>query len=505
MTLRRQSLRCAIHAALTAVVAILACHWSLQLDSNARAFAGTSTSSIGRVGSQGGVICNRLVSRLARSAGLQNALWFRYDLRLDDNLALTSAVKESDELLPLCSARRAKFILQSVGCLRERLESRGSGLAVFLGKPGEVIPRLCADAATLFVTQSVCSEEKTDEADVEQALKKCKLKRVWGNTLYMPDKLGQHPDKTPLQFTKFRTKAESAGAIQEPIEAPKKIPSVPTKPSPDLQRALNFMPTLRDLGYADEEINAVHSDDPRGVMPFKGGEYAAIERLEKWMWKNDKLRKYFEIRNGMLGEGYSSKFSPWMALGCLSPRRVWKECQRYEKEREKNKSTYWLVFEMLWRDFFVYMTRGYGTKIFRPGGITGAVKTWKGGEEALQRWKDGETGDPLVDANMRELKATGWMSNRGRQNVASYLIFDMGVDWRYGAAHFEEHLLDYDPHSNWGNWVAAAGLTGGRVNKFNTKKQAKDYDPGGNYINHWLTAAQPSGGRVKGKLSRQKR
>jgi len=117
---------------------------------------------------------------------------------------------------------------------------------------------------------------------------------------------------------------------------------------------------------------------------------------------------------------------------------------------------------------------------------TGDKTPWHGTRKALEQWKEGRTGDPLVDANMRELAATGFMSNRGRQNVASYLIFDLGVDWRYGAAHFEEHLLDYDPCSNWGNWVAAAGLTGQRVNKFNTKKQLKDYDPQNEYVKHWL-------------------
>merc|ERR1719217_421025 len=109
---------------------------------------------------------------------------------------------------------------------------------------------------------------------------------------------------------------------------------------------------------------------------------------------------------------------------------------------------------------------GQGDKLFVPGGVTGDKTPWRGSRDALERWKAGRTGDQLVDANMLELKATGFMSNRGRQNVASYLIFDMGVDWRYGAAHFEELLLDYDPCSNWGNWVAAAGLTGQRVDQF---------------------------------------
>jgi deoxyribodipyrimidine photo-lyase len=111
---------------------------------------------------------------------------------------------------------------------------------------------------------------------------------------------------------------------------------------------------------------------------------------------------------------------------------------------------------------------------------------WREDEEALTRWKQGNTGMPLVDANMRELAATGWMSNRGRQNVASYLILDLGIDWRRGADHFESLLLDYDTASNWGNWVAAAGLTGGRVNKFNITKQSRDYDASGDYLRAWL-------------------
>lgn len=106
--------------------------------------------------------------------------------------------------------------------------------------------------------------------------------------------------------------------------------------------------------------------------------------------------------------------------------------------------------------------------------------------QLFELWKAGRTGMPLVDANMRELAATGFMSNRGRQNVASYLILDLGVDWRRGASWFEHHLLDHDVASNWGNWLSAAGLTGGRINKFNIVKQSKDYDEDGRYVKHWL-------------------
>ena len=129
----------------------------------------------------------------------------------------------------------------------------------------------------------------------------------------------------------------------------------------------------------------------------------------------------------------------------------------------------------------------HGSRIFQSGGPTGARVSWRDDPELWQRWATGTTGMPLVDANMRELAATGWMSNRGRQNVASYLALDLGVDWRRGADLFEHLLLDYDVASNWGNWVAAAGMTGGRINHFNITKQSKDYDPQGEYIRHWIS------------------
>lgn len=221
-------------------------------------------------------------------------------------------------------------------------------------------------------------------------------------------------------------------------------------------------------------------DSPQGR--FVGGETAALARLQNWIWEQDQLQHYFEVRNGMLGQAYSSKLSPWLAAGCLSPRLVYWECKRYETQRLANKSTYWLVFELIFRDFFQFQALKQGNRLFFLEGPAGKRTSWDGSDEALQRWKDGRTGWPLVDANMRELRASGFMSNRGRQNVASFLVLEQKVDWRKGAEYFESVLLDHDVASNWGNWCAAAGLFGGRLNRFNIVKQSKDYDPKGDYI-----------------------
>jgi len=176
-------------------------------------------------------------------------------------------------------------------------------------------------------------------------------------------------------------------------------------------------------------------------------------------------------------------------LGCISPRRIYYECKKYERDRINNKSTYWLVFELIWRDFFYYFIWRHGDKIYQPWGIItqGSRPNWSVDKTLLKKWIDGKTGVPLVDASMRELSLTGYMSNRGRQNVASYLVFDLGLDWRLGAAYFQSVLVDYDLSQNWGNWVAAAGLTGGRINHFNIGRQTNQYDPERKYIKHWLS------------------
>jgi deoxyribodipyrimidine photo-lyase len=160
------------------------------------------------------------------------------------------------------------------------------------------------------------------------------------------------------------------------------------------------------------------------------------------MWETDSLRAYKQTRNGLIGEGYSSRLSSWLALGSLSPRVVYAEIRRYERERVNNESTYWLFFELLWRDFFAFVAERWGRRIFAKGGVQGRPRTYRNDRDVFENWKAGRTGQPFVDANLRELAATGYMSNRGRQNAASYLAHDLSIDWRWGAAWVESALLD---------------------------------------------------------------
>ena len=244
----------------------------------------------------------------------------------------------------------------------------------------------------------------------------------------------------------------------------------------------NQLPTLQSF-----ELDEFETDE-RSVLYFRGGEDGGRSWMNQWIWERDCLKSYKETRNGMIGSDYSSKLSPWLSTGCLSAVQVYWDIKKYEEERGANDSTYWLFFELLWREFFRFVSRLNGPKLFWRSGIKEAGGTrLKGDPKTLQRWKDGRTTNDFVNANMIELSSTGWMSNRGRQNVASYLIHDLGQDWLAGAMHFENLLIDYDPCSNYGNLMYLAGLGNDpRPSRaFNLKKQAEYYDPDHKFRNLW--------------------
>jgi deoxyribodipyrimidine photo-lyase len=312
------------------------------------------------------------------------------------------------------------------------------------------------------------------EASLKTALN-IPCRSFWGQTLYLPEDLPFAIADLPELFTAFRKQVEKHSQVQEPFPAPKELRGLP-----EIGDRGN-VPTLADLG-----LEVVTTSD-QAVLPFHGGESSALARLQTYFWEQDCLKSYKETRNGMLGANYSSKFSPWLALGCLSPRYIHHQVEAYESQRIRNDSTYWMIFELLWRDYFRFICAKHGNAIFQVEGLRGLRMPWREDWQRFELWRSGMTGFPLVDANMRELAATGFMSNRGRQNVASFLTKNLGIDWRMGAEYFESMLIDYDVCSNWGNWNYTAGVgndaRGFRF--FNITKQAKDYDPQGEYVKYW--------------------
>lgn len=423
-------------------------------------------------------------------------VWFKTDLRIEDNETLVKAISQSENVIPVycfdeshfettiygfkkTGAYRAQFLLESLEDLDAKLRTLSSGLRIVMGKPEVEIPKLVQEykAQKVFAKREVAFEERQTEKKVQDELFKlrCELEKVSTSTLYRAEDLPFSIKDIPDVFTNFRKKTEKDSEIRQPFEAPTKINSPEISPLE--------LPTLEALGLAKTKI------DSRAVLQFKGGETEAIKRLKHYFYDTQCLSTYKETRNGMVGADYSSKFSAWLALGCISPRFIYAEIKKYEKQFGANDSTYWLVFELLWRDFFRFMFKKYQTKFFIYEGIKSEKVNSKSlNEKLLLQWINGTTPSDFINANMLELQQTGFMSNRGRQNVASYFCNELNMDWRIGAAYFEEQLIDYDVCSNWGNWAYLAGVgndpRGHRY--FNIEKQASDYDKNKAFRSLWL-------------------
>ena len=427
-------------------------------------------------------------------------VWFRQDLRVADNEALTDAIRSGEEVIPIyvfdprvfggktkygfpkTNKFRLKFIIESVIDLKASLAKIGLNLLVRTGLPEDEIFDLARKAKTswVFCNRERTSEEKSVQDNLEKKLWSVGQEIIYsrGKMLYYTQDLPFPVTHCPDVFTQFRKEVEKITAVRDPLPIPEPHE---TPVSVDLEPG--EMPSLASFGFEDFE------SDPRAVLNFKGGESAALERLDYYFHQTKLLSNYKETRNGLIGGDYSSKFSSWLAQGCISPKTIYKELKNYEARNGSNKSTYWLFFELLWRDYFRLIGKKFENKIFQKGGTKQEVNPeLKDDVQLLKLWTEGRTGMPFIDANMKELMHTGFMSNRGRQNVASFLVKDLKVNWQMGAEYFESFLLDYDPCSNWCNWnyVAGVGSDPREDRYFNILSQAKKYDPEGKYVKLWL-------------------
>ncbi|KAK4490884.1 hypothetical protein RD792_001599 [Penstemon davidsonii] len=409
-------------------------------------------------------------------------VWFRNDLRILDNEVLYKAWVSSEAVLPVhfldprlfatthhfgfpkTGALRAQFLMDCLADLKKSLMKRGLNLLIQNGKPEEILPSLAKayGVHTVYAQKETCSEELNVEKLVSQALRESgtKLELVWGCTMYHIDDLPFSSKSLPDVYTQFRKSVESKSVVRGCIKIPTSLgppPNVgdwgciPEITSLELrqEKACFCSSSLYIYIYINYLLLGVlevqsHLMQVSKGMAFVGGESAALSR--------DLLRTYKVTRNGMLGPNYSTKFSPWLASGSLSPRFIYEEA----------------VLEK-------YRPLGVKTEYFlMPGRMLELVSP-------TLRY-------PLIDANMKELSTTGFMSNRGRQIVCSFLVRDMGIDWRMGAEWFETCLLDYDPCSNYGNWTYGAGVGNDpREDRyFSIPKQAQNYDPEGEFVAYWL-------------------
>ncbi len=421
-------------------------------------------------------------------------IWFKNNLRVFDNKSLTDATNNYENVFAVyfldprlfeidsfgfkkTEKFRTKFILQSLNELKSNLNKLNVSLLVYSDKPENKVPKLVEqfDISSIYLQKEWTQEESTVINNLKNKLKNSiKWNENYDQFLFHPDDIPFSFDEIPQVFTNFRKRLEKYVSVRKET-SPSKLETS------NLLEIDTPIPTLQELGFDD------FKQPHKSAFPFLGGENQALKRLNTYFFETKKLGFYKKTRNGLVGIDYSSKFSPWLANGSISAKTIYWKVKEFEKNHVKNQSTYWLIFELIWRDYFKYISLKHGNNIFKLGGILHRDYEWSQSPKLIQKWIDGETHDDFVNANMIELKKTGWMSNRGRQNVASYFAKELNLDWRIGAAYFESVLLDYDVHSNYGNWMYVAGVGNDpRDRKFNTQLQAQRYDENHSFRKLWL-------------------
>jgi deoxyribodipyrimidine photo-lyase len=407
---------------------------------------------------------------------------FQNDLRVEDNLALLEASKRSDSLIccfsfdpsmtrygrygiPSLGKHRLKFLRESLQSLKSELEKRGQQLLVLNGSFEKEITRAISEFRidAIFFSEHQGVYEQKHLALVKKRFPFLPFHEVSNNTLFSEQSLPFLLPGLPATFSQFRKRVE------------------PLSDTYDVAKINTLAPPPRDL-----KMSAAKREGLSSHRLFKGGEVAGLNHLENY-FSESHASNYKETRNALDNVHSSTKFSPWLALGCLSPRQVMSALRYYEQQHGDNESTYWISFELLWREFFFWYAKKYGATLFAFKGQSKESPKTSFYPERFQKWCSGNTPFPIVNACMNQLNETGYMSNRGRQLVASCFVHELGLDWRYGAAYFEHQLVDYDVSSNWGNWqyLAGVGADPRRHRRFNLEKQAAQYDPEGKFISRW--------------------
>ncbi len=284
-------------------------------------------------------------------------------------------------------------------------------------------------------------------------------------------------ERFPRVFSQFRR------GLERPTEPP--------LPPPDLAGLGDPWDELPRSWLAPPAAPAAAGADPRSAFPFAGDEPTALARLQHYLFESEGLRTYKATRNGLVGTDFSSKFSPFLGVGSLSVRRIWQEVQRYQELHGADEGSMWMQQELLWREFFLWSEQRHGDAFHAPGGLQQRPPDWVEDRERFVRWTRGDSGHPLIDAQLRELLATGYLSNRGRQWVASHFINELRLPWIWGARFFEWCLIDAHPALNTGNWAYLAGVGsdpssfGSTPRRFDLERQVRLYDPDQSHRRLW--------------------
>ncbi len=411
--------------------------------------------------------------------------WIRRDLRLTDAPALHAASQQADTVLPVfildpkllrsryVGEKRLAFLFAGLRALDADLRTRGSQLILRQGDPAQEMERLCAEHAVgaVYAEADVSPFARQRDANVAQRLGD-RLHLTGGLTI-RPLNSTRKEDGSPYTvFTPFSKRWKSQAAIQrgDILRAPQQI-STPNNLS---SMTLSELPTVNAESY------------------FTAGEQAAKERLASFVKGSDAPLFGYANNRDRPDLAATSQLSPYLRFGMLSPRMAalaaYEAHERATDEAGRKGAEVWLN-ELLWREF--YLTILHNFPHVRGSSFRSEYDAiqWINNPEEFAAWCDGKTGVPIVDAAMRQLRTIGWMHNRARMIVASFLVKDLLIDWRWGEQWFMQHLVDGDPAANNGGWQWTAGVgtdAAPYFRIFNPVSQGEKFDPEGAYVRQWL-------------------
>ena len=397
---------------------------------------------------------------------MTNIWWIRRDLRLTDNAALHSAL-ESGSVLPVfildpafenLSPRRKSFLYEGLSALDKDLRKRGSYLVIRKGKPIDALRHLFDEvkAEAIYAEEDYTPYARRRDGLIQKLLP---LRLVQGQTVHHPKNVLKQDGRPYTVYTPY------SKVWKAQLTKIKLLPAPETLNTP----------------------KGIHSEPMPAFTPnpiFPAGEAEALRRLDQFTQST--ISKYHDDRNRMDLDGTSS-LSPYIRFGMVGLRQT-VDASRSTQHTNSKGAEIWLN-ELIWREFYIQILYHFPYVAKTSFNRSLANIPWRNNVKEFGAWKRGETGVPVVDAAMRQLKETGWMHNRARMIVASFLVKDLLIDWRWGEDWFMQNLLDGDiaPNNGGWQWTAGTGTDAAPYFRiFNPAMQAEKFDPNGAYVREWL-------------------
>ncbi|MCB8929032.1 MAG: deoxyribodipyrimidine photo-lyase [Ardenticatenaceae bacterium] len=407
--------------------------------------------------------------------------WIRRDLRLTDNQALAAAMDAADQVVPLfivdpffenseyVGDKRRAFLWAGLRQLDADLRERGSRLVVRYGRPQQILTQLLEEsgAEAIFAEEDFTSYARHRDQQIAEALP---LTLTAGVVVHPPGTVLKDDGEPYIVFTPFKKNAW----LKRPLPKSSDILPAPDK--------------INTPDYINSEDIPIKPELPEAI-PFKPGEAEAQRRLKAFA--QDSIDQYAQDRDMVALDG-TSQLSPYLRFGMISARQAVVtavSCCNNAPDKDARKGADTWLSELIWREFYVHILYHYPHVLQRSFRPEYDDIVWRNKEDEFEAWKNGRTGYPIVDAAMRQLTTSGWMHNRARMIVASFLVKDLLINWQWGEAFFMQHLVDGDPAANNGGWQWTAGTgtdAAPYFRIFNPISQSKKFDPTGAYIRRWV-------------------